>query len=152
MRTYFILWHWCRYTAATPRVFLHSNPLTKNLNILEFCVPKLNLWHHSKINRHHRNVCTHNGLLGTEKIFQKIELLVSMGRLTLNLVNPAQIKCKKRKKCLELDEIWTRVNLYLVQNEQLWLRELTNNLNFLQKGYKSLPFTYPMSKRLKSSL
>ena len=47
----------------------------------------------------------HNGLLGTEKIFQKIELGVSMARLTLNLVNPAQNKCKKRKKSRELDEI-----------------------------------------------
>ena len=94
----------------------------------------------------------HNGFLGTEKIFQKVELLVSMGSLTLNLVNPAQNKCKKRKKSRELDEIWTQVNLYLVQNEQLLLRELTNNLNFLQKGYKSLPFTYPKSKCMKSSL
>ena len=47
----------------------------------------------------------HNGFLGTEKIFQKVELLVSMGSLTLNLVNPAQNKCKKRKKSRELDEI-----------------------------------------------
>ena len=40
----------------------------------------------------------HNGFLGTEKIFQKVELLVSMGSLTLNLVNPTQNKCKKKKK------------------------------------------------------
>ena len=51
------------------------------------------------------NFPLHNGFLGTEKIFQKVELLVSMGSLTLNLVNPAQNKCKKRKKSRELDEI-----------------------------------------------
>ena len=39
-----------------------------------------------------RNVKMHNGILDTEKIFEKIELGVSMARLTSNLVNTSQIK------------------------------------------------------------
>ena len=44
-------------------------------------------------------------MINTVKIFKKIELLDSVGRLTPNLANPVQIKCEKRKKSLELDEI-----------------------------------------------
>ena len=73
----------------------------------------------------------HIGLSHVEKIFKKTELLVSMGRLTCNLVNPARIKWEKRKKSYELDEIWTQVKPSLVQNEPHLLNELTKNLNFL---------------------
>ena len=49
----------------------------------------------------------HNGILDTEKIFEKIELRVSMARLTSNLVNASQIKWKKWKKDFEIGGIWT---------------------------------------------
>ena len=49
----------------------------------------------------------HNGILDTEKIFKKIELRVSMARLTPNLVNASQKSEKKWKKSLENDGIWT---------------------------------------------
>ena len=49
----------------------------------------------------------HIGLNRTVKIFKKIELGVSMARLTSNLVNASQIKWKKWKKDFEIDEIWT---------------------------------------------
>ena len=49
----------------------------------------------------------HNGQLGTEKIFKKVELGVSMARLTSNLVNASQIKWKKWKKDFEIGGIWT---------------------------------------------
>ena len=49
----------------------------------------------------------HNGLSRTEKIFKKVELRVSMDRLTPNLVNASQKKWKKVKKNLENDGIWT---------------------------------------------
>ena len=34
----------------------------------------------------------HNGILDTEKIFEKIELMISMGSLTFNLVIASKIK------------------------------------------------------------
>ena len=40
----------------------------------------------------------HNGILDTEKIFEKIELMISMGSLTFNLVIASKIKWKKWKK------------------------------------------------------
>ena len=43
----------------------------------------------------------------TVKIFRKIELWVSMGRLTFNLVNASQIKWKKWKKDIEIGKIRT---------------------------------------------
>ena len=49
----------------------------------------------------------HNGLNRTVKIFEKIELWVSMARLTSNLVNASQNKWKKWKKDFEIGEIWT---------------------------------------------
>ena len=49
----------------------------------------------------------HNGLNRTVKIFEKIELGVSMARLTSNLVNASQIKQKKWKKDFEIGGIWT---------------------------------------------
>ena len=49
----------------------------------------------------------HNGILDTEKIFEKIELGVSMARLTSNWVNASQIKWKKWKKDFEIGGIWT---------------------------------------------
>ena len=49
----------------------------------------------------------HNGQLGTEKIFKKVELGVSMARLTSNLVIASQIKRKKWKKDLEISKIRT---------------------------------------------
>ena len=49
----------------------------------------------------------HNGILDTEKIFGKIELMISMGSLTFNLVIASKIKWKKWKKSLENDGIWT---------------------------------------------
>ena len=50
--------------------------------------------------------CTiHNGILDTEKIFKKIELMISMARLTPNLVNASQKSEKKVKKSLENDGI-----------------------------------------------
>ena len=49
-------------------------------------------------------VCVHNGILDTEKIFEKIELGVSMAS---NLVNASQIKWKKWKKDFEIGGIWT---------------------------------------------
>ena len=52
-------------------------------------------------------VLVHNGQLGTEKIFKKVELGVSMARLTSNLVNASQIKWKKWKKDFEIGGIWT---------------------------------------------
>ena len=53
------------------------------------------------------NNTVHNGQLGTEKIFKKVELGVSMARLTSNLVNASQIKWKKWKKDFEIGGIWT---------------------------------------------
>ena len=47
----------------------------------------------------------HNGILDTEKIFKKIELMISMARLTPNLVNASQKSEKKVKKSLENDGI-----------------------------------------------
>ena len=52
-------------------------------------------------------VSLHNGLSRTVKIFKKIELGVSMARLTSNLVNASQIKWKKWKKDFEIGGIWT---------------------------------------------
>ena len=49
----------------------------------------------------------HNGILDTEKIFEKIELMISMDSLTFNLVIACKIKWKKWKKSLENDGIWT---------------------------------------------
>ena len=49
----------------------------------------------------------HIGLSRTVKIFKKIELGVSMARLTSNLVNASQIKWKKWKKDFEIGGIWT---------------------------------------------
>ena len=43
----------------------------------------------------------------TIKIFKKVELWVSMARLTPNLVNASQKKWKKRKKGFEIGGIWT---------------------------------------------
>ena len=53
------------------------------------------------------NASIHNGILDTEKIVEKIELGVSMARLTSNLVNASQIKWKKWKKDFEISGIWT---------------------------------------------
>ena len=47
----------------------------------------------------------HNGILDTEKIFKKIEFMLSMARLTPNLVNASQKSEKKSKKSLENDGI-----------------------------------------------
>ena len=41
------------------------------------------------------NASIHNGILDTEKIFKKIEVRVSMARLTPNLVNASQKSEKK---------------------------------------------------------
>ena len=49
----------------------------------------------------------HNGQLGTEKIFKKVELGVSMARLTSNSVNASQIKWKKWQEDFEISGIWT---------------------------------------------
>ena len=49
----------------------------------------------------------HNGMSRTIKIFKKVELWVSMARLTPNLVNASQKKWKKRKKGFEIGGIWT---------------------------------------------
>ena len=57
----------------------------------------------------HRNdkQANHNGMSRTIKIFKKVELWVSMARLTPNLVNASQKKWKKRKKGFEIGGIWT---------------------------------------------
>ena len=44
----------------------------------------------------------HNGILDTEKIFKKIELMISMARFTPNLVNASQKSEKKVKKVLKM--------------------------------------------------
>ena len=49
----------------------------------------------------------HNGILDTEKIFEKIESMVSMGSFDSNLDNASKIKWKKGQKSLENDGIWT---------------------------------------------
>ena len=49
----------------------------------------------------------HNGMSRTIKIFKKVELWVSMARLTPNLVNASQKKWKQRKKGFEIGGIWT---------------------------------------------
>ena len=50
----------------------------------------------------------HNGQLGTEKFFKKIEFDLSMARLAPNLVNTSQITWKKkRKKVIEIGKFRT---------------------------------------------
>ena len=63
----------------------------------------------------------HNGQLGTEKIFKKVELGVSMARLTSNLVNASQIKWKKWKKGIEIGKIRTPVEAPFGQSEPILL-------------------------------
>ena len=65
--------------------------------VVAFCKPMFGLL----------KLVLHIGLSRTVKIFKKIELGVSMARLTSNLVNASQIKWKKWKKDFEIGGIWT---------------------------------------------
>ena len=55
----------------------------------------------------------HNGILDTEKIFEKIELMISMARLTPNLVNASQKSEKTQAKASDLNllpyRVWVQI-------------------------------------------
>ena len=76
----------------------------------------------------------HNGLSRTEKIFKKVELRVSMDRLTPNLVDASQKKWKKVKKNLENDGFWT-TDFHKTQKK--WLVSLVKNLKILDISKKA---------------
>ena len=76
----------------------------------------------------------HNGQLGTEKIFKKVELGVSMASLTPNLENVCQKSEKKWKKSLENDGIWTTD---FHKTKKKWLVWLVKNLKILDISKKA---------------
>ena len=76
----------------------------------------------------------HNGQLGTEKIFKKVELGVSMASLTPNLENVCQKSEKKWKKSLENDGIWTTD---FHKTKKKWLVSLVKNLKILDISKKA---------------
>ena len=79
-------------------------------------------------------ITLHNGQLGTEKIFKKVELGVSLASLTPNLENVCQKSEKKWKKSLENDGFWT-TDFHKTQKK--WLVSLVKNLKILDISKKA---------------